>query len=94
MAPPLPQDLSRRSWSLDGRVSSFIAGEKISILCFPSSFPSDGWDRTVNLMNRSEVCALVELLLDPYDGTIEGFGVEIEKDWCSFGFKFQERISW
>lgn len=46
---------------------------------------SDGWDRT------SQLCALSELMLDPYYRTIDGFIVLVEKDWLSFGHMFQMR---
>ncbi|CAI5740116.1 unnamed protein product [Hyaloperonospora brassicae] len=46
---------------------------------------SDGWDRTPQL------CALAQLMIDPYYRTIRGIMCLIEKDWCAFGHKFSER---
>ncbi|XP_067949340.1 myotubularin-related protein 2-like [Watersipora subatra] len=47
---------------------------------------SDGWDRT------PQITALAMIMLDSYYRTIEGFEVLIEKEWISFGHKFDDRI--
>lgn len=47
---------------------------------------SDGWDRT------AQVGSLLQICLDPYFRTFEGFMVLVEKDWVAFGHKFRERL--
>ena len=47
---------------------------------------SDGWDRTAQL------CALSEICLDPYYRTFDGFQVLCQREWLSFGHKFQDRV--
>ncbi|XP_006627902.3 myotubularin-related protein 2 [Lepisosteus oculatus] len=47
---------------------------------------SDGWDRTAQLTSLSM------LMLDSYYRTIRGFEVLVEKEWLSFGHRFQLRV--
>jgi len=62
-----------------GGGSGSEAGSSVIVHC------SDGWDRT------SQTCALAGLVLDGYYRTIHGFQALIEKDWLSFGHKFNDR---
>jgi hypothetical protein len=73
--------LIRNILSSSVRMVSMFEEEGTSIVCHCS----DGWDRT------SQVCALVELLLDPYYRTRRGFAILIEQEWLAFGHKFAER---
>ena len=54
---------------------------RLNVICHCS----DGWDRT------SQVCSTVQIILDPYFRTFEGFAVLIEKDWISCGHQFAIR---
>lgn len=54
-------------------------GQSVLVHC------SDGWDRT------AQVCALVQVMLDPFFRTTAGFCTLVAKEWCAFGHPFQRR---
>lgn len=56
-----------------------LGGSHVLVHC------SDGWDRT------AQVAALAALMLDPYYRSLEGFITLIQKDFMSFGHKFNHR---
>jgi len=64
-----------------GVAESLMQGHPVLVHC------SDGWDRTAQLS------ALAQLLIDPYYRSIEGLFLLITKEWCSFGHKFEDRLS-
>ena len=66
------------------RIAHCVHYENISILVHCS----DGWDRT------SQLTSLSMLLLDDYYRSLDGFIVLIEKEWISFGHKFNDRLGW
>nr|A0JMK5.2 RecName: Full=Myotubularin-related protein 2; AltName: Full=Phosphatidylinositol-3,5-bisphosphate 3-phosphatase; AltName: Full=Phosphatidylinositol-3-phosphate phosphatase [Danio rerio] len=47
---------------------------------------SDGWDRTAQLTS------LALIMLDSHYRTIRGFQILVEKEWLSFGHRFQQRV--
>ncbi|XP_064636835.1 myotubularin-related protein 2-like isoform X2 [Lineus longissimus] len=64
------------------RIADKVESNKTSVLIHCS----DGWDRSAQLS------ALALVMLDPYYRTLKGFEVLIEKEWLSFGHKFQQRV--
>lgn len=63
------------------KIVNTLINEECSVL----THCSDGWDRTAQLSATSE------FLLDPFYRTFKGFALVIEKEFCNFGFKFNDR---
>lgn len=60
-------------------VEALQRGRSVFVHC------SDGWDRT------SQVCALAQMLLDPYYRTLDGFLLLVEKEFSQAGHLFARR---
>lgn len=75
-------------WHIQGILSSAltiakylaIQGNPVMVHC------SDGWDRT------SQLCALAQILVEPYYRTAKGLQIVIEREFISFGHKFKDRL--
>jgi hypothetical protein len=52
------------------------------MICF-----EDEWDET------AQITSTVELLLDSYYRTMEGFSMLIQREWQSMGHRFTRRIN-
>ncbi|KAI9907445.1 hypothetical protein PsorP6_003019 [Peronosclerospora sorghi] len=71
------------------RVAEVLHEDGASVLVYCS----DGWDRTPQLVDRTpQLVALAQLILDPFYRSLRGFASLIEKEWCSFGHKFADRV--
>ncbi|EGC29628.1 hypothetical protein DICPUDRAFT_158764 [Dictyostelium purpureum] len=81
---------AKRDWLENIRAITYAAVDIVDLIQFFKSsivvHCSDGWDRT------SQLTSLAQILLDPYYRSIIGFQVLIEKEWLSFGHKFESRI--
>lgn len=62
-------------------IAKMISEENSSVLVHCS----DGWDRT------SQLTSLAQIMLDSYYRTLKGFCILIQKEWLSFGHKFEHR---
>jgi len=87
--PITSKDIKSTGWLVHTRL--FLEGSKRMAQALKNGTSvvvhcSDGWDRTPVLS------ALCQIMLDPFYRSIRGFEVLIEKEFCSFGHKFQDRI--
>lgn len=92
----LTRALKRQKWQegesqsgwLD-QLQKILEGVKRILHALPSSHVlvhcSDGWDRTTQLVS------LVQLCVDPFYRTVEGFRRLVAKDWLRAGHRFADR---
>ena len=67
-------------------MASVLMAEKLHLEgCSCLVHCSDGWDRT------AQMTGIAQLILDPYYRSLEGFAILIEKEFCAFGHKFDDR---
>lgn len=64
------------------KAAMYVMMKKASVLVHCS----DGWDRT------SQICGMAQIFLDKYYRTFKGFRALVEKDFLSFGHKFNDRL--
>jgi hypothetical protein len=60
-------------------VRKLQANEAVLVHC------TDGWDRT------AQIASLIQIMMDPFSRTMEGFKQLIDKEWCDAGYLFALR---